>query len=108
MKKEEIEEYKNGNLIDLQGNKNLLVSFGGIYQGLGIPVFEFFNSISDIECDKIFLRDFNQAWYHKGVDSNLDDMEKVIEFLRSTIRKNKYDKVCFLGNSMGGYAALLF
>lgn len=68
MEKNKIENTKIGKLEEFNGNKNLLVSFGGIAQGLGMPVFEFFNSISDIPCDKIFLRDFHQAWYQKGVD----------------------------------------
>lgn len=108
MDRAEIENKENGILLDLNSHKNLLVSFGGIRQGLGIPVFEFFNSIADIPCDKIFLRDFGQAWYQKGVDSEINHIDKVIQFLRSKIEENKYDKVCFLGNSMGGYASILF
>lgn len=108
MKREDIEQSTKGNLLDFQGNKNLLVSFGGIQQGLGIPVFEFFNSMSDIPCDKIFLRDFNQAWYQKGVDSEIDHIDKIIDYLKDKISKNQYDKICFIGNSMGGYAAILF
>ncbi|QAA81357.1 hypothetical protein EI546_06280 [Aequorivita sp. H23M31] len=108
MKREELEKTKNGNFVDFSGHKNLLVSFGGIYQGLGIPVFEFFNSISDIQCDKIFLRDFNQAWYHMGVDSELNSMDEITEYLGKMITEKGYEKVCFIGNSMGGYAALLF
>lgn len=108
MNREEIENTKNGRLESFQGAKHLLVSFGGIQAGLGIPVFEFFNSIADISCDKIFLRDFEQAWYQIGVDNELNSFEKVANYLKETIRKNKYDKVCFMGNSMGGYAAILF
>ena len=108
MNREEIENTKTGKLEDFNGNKNLLVSFGGMMQGLGIPVFEFFNSISDIPCDKIFLRDFHQAWYQKGVDDELDHIEKIIEYLKQIISQNEYKKVCFLGNSMGGYGAILF
>jgi len=108
MTREEIEQTKSGILTDFSNSPNLLVSFGGIQQGLGIPVFEFFNSISDLNCDKIFCRDFQQAWYQKGVDSELDSLNKVIEYLNDSISKNQYEKICFIGNSMGGYAAILF
>lgn len=108
MTREEIEKTNRGKLTDLKGHKQLLVSFGGIQQALGIPVFEFFNSISDIPCDKVFLRDFHQQWYQKGVDSELDNIDKVIDYLKEIITQNDYNKVCFLGNSMGGYAAILF
>ena len=56
-----MEDNKEGILISRAGSRNLLVSFGGINQSLGMPVFEFYNSIKDIDCDKIFLRDFNQS-----------------------------------------------
>lgn len=108
MNREELENTELGTFTEFGGHKNLLVSFGGIKQGLGIPVFEFFNSIADIPCDKIFLRDFNQAWYQKGVDAELNHIDKITVYLKETIEKKGYENVCFLGNSMGGYAAILF
>lgn len=108
MTREEIEKTNHGKLTDFKGHKQLLVSFGGIQQALGIPVFEFFNSISDIPCDKIFFRDFHQQWYQKGVDSELNHIDKITDYLKKVIAQNDYNKVCFLGNSMGGYAAILF
>lgn len=98
----------SGILCDITGKNNLLVSFGGIMQGLGMPVFEFYNSISDVECDKIFLRDFEQSWYQKGVDKDVNSLEKLEHWLNSIIAKGNYSNVVFLGNSMGGYAAILF
>ena len=108
MTREEIEETDAGVLLDLNGKKNLLVTFGGVQQGIGVPVFEFFNSISEIDCDKIFLRDFKQAWYQKGIDSTTNNPQKIVEYLKKTISENNYEKVTFIGNSMGGYAAILF
>jgi esterase/lipase len=29
-------------------------------------------------------------------------------YLEGIIKINKYDNICFIGNSMGGYAAILF
>ncbi len=108
MTREEIENGNNGNWHSFNGNNNLLVSFGGVRQGLGVPVFEFFNSIEDLECDKIFLRDFNQSWYQQGIDQEIDHVHKVTRYLQNVIEENNYSKTCFLGNSMGGYAAILF
>ena len=104
----QFENISKGYLENLNGSKKLLVSFGGINQGLGIPVFEFFNSISDIDCDKIYLRDFNQAWYQKGIDSELDSIDRILDNLKNKLFHNNYQRVCFIGNSMGGYAAILF
>lgn len=108
MNREEIEKTNKGILADFHNHENLLVSFGGIQQGLGMPVFEFFNSISDIQCDKIYFRDFNQSWYQKGVDNELNQIDKIIKYLEDKISSNQYNKICFLGNSMGGYASILF
>lgn len=106
--KNSIENSSSGILIELNNNKNLLVSFGGINQGLGIPVFEFFNSLKELECDKIFIRDFNQMWYQNGADKNIDSILELRNFLEEKMVEGKYEKVCFMGNSMGGYGAILF
>jgi esterase/lipase len=99
---------QDGIFEDYSNNNFLLVAFGGIRQGLGIPVFEFFNSLRDIPCDKIFFRDFNQSWYQNGVDERLNSVEKIVYHLKTVIEDKKYKKVCFIGNSMGGYGAILF
>jgi len=104
----EINNSSEGVLTDIKGRTNLLVSFGGIQAGLGVPLFEFFNSIAEIDCDKVFLRDFNQAWYQMGVDQKAPTPESIISLLQEIISRHSYDRVCFLGNSMGGYAAILF
>ncbi|QSE96644.1 alpha/beta fold hydrolase [Fulvivirga lutea] len=93
---------------ELAGKSNLLVSFGGIRQGLGIPVFEFFNSLNKLDCDKVFIRDFNQAWYHKGVSEELNSIGAIKDYLQELLHEGNYKRVCFIGNSMGGYAAILF
>ena len=95
-----------GVLINNNGNSDVIVTFGGINQGIGIPVFEFFNILSDSKFDKIFIRDFNQMWYLKGIDEEISSFNNLLDYLRSLIKD--YDRVIFLGNSMGGYAAILF
>lgn len=106
--REKINGSKKGILAEIKGRNSLLVSFGGIMQGLGIPVFEFFKSLDNLDCDKIYMRDFYQAWYQKGVDENISSIEEIRNYLENIIASNKYKNVCFIGNSMGGYAALLF
>lgn len=108
MDRKSIEETKDGLLTDIQGKKNLLVTFGGIQQGIGIPVFEFFNSVKELDCDKVFIRDYHQAWYQKGIDDSITSSHQIENYLKELIEAQSYQKVCFLGNSMGGYAAMLF
>src|SRR5690554_1592733 len=91
-----------GILIESNGSTNLLVSFGGLRMGLGMPVFEFYNSLEHVQCDKIFIKDINQAWYHKGINADLADIHTIAGFLKAEIEKGGYTNVCFMGNSMGG------
>lgn len=108
LSREEIENSDSGIFSSLDNENNLLVSFGGIWQGMGIPVYEFFNTIKNVECDKMFLRDLNQTWYNRGVDKKIKSSEELTNYLERSISQNGYKKVTFLGNSMGGYAAIMF
>jgi len=46
----------------------MLIAFGGLKKGIGkITPFEFFNLTKGIEVKKIYVRDMNQAWYHRGL-----------------------------------------
>ena len=40
--------------------------------------------------------------------STSNHIEKVLDYLKNIISEHQYHKICFLGNSMGGYAAILF
>jgi len=95
-----------GVLVEQNGFRNLLVSFGGIRAGMGMPIFEFYNSFDSFQCDKIFIKDEKQCWYQKGINDSIPTIGAVEQYLREIIAG--YDKVCFTGNSMGGYAALYF
>jgi uncharacterized radical SAM superfamily protein len=95
LNRKSIESSNKGILVNKNGSKDLLVSFGGVNQGLGVPVFEFFNSINNLKCDKIFFRDFNQLWYQKGVDEVVNDLILLKDFIKNEIIVNKYRKVVF-------------
>jgi hypothetical protein len=53
----------------------------------------------------IFLRDIKKQWYLTGINSHLNSIEKVFEFLE--IETKGYNVVT-IGSSAGGYAAVLF
>lgn len=94
--------------IEENGSEILLVSFGGIRAGMGMPVYEFYNSLKSLNCDKIFVKDIKQSWYHKGINQDVDNIYKVKDILNDFINGKSYKRVVFIGNSMGGYAAILF
>lgn len=94
-------------LKDYNNSNTLLVTFGGIKKGVGIPIFEFRRILNEFPCDKLFLRDLHQTWYHKGLNSEINSISSIEDYLEILITSRDYKNVVFLGNSMGGYAAIL-
>lgn len=96
----------------MNGNKNLIICFGGMaLQFGGILPFEFLNYLSSIyknNCDLIFFIDRNQCGYHKGIQDITNNIDETILYLNNIIQDGKYQKVIFMGTSVGGYGAILF
>jgi hypothetical protein len=86
----------------------LLIAFGGIHRGIGIPPFEFFRSAAGVTCNKMFVRDLHQAWYHRGVPGLGEDIDSNAAALAILIDSHEPRRVVMTGNSAGGYASLLF
>jgi len=87
----------------------LVVSFGGIFQGMsGIPPFEFQNIINSNfnYLNSLFYIDKKQSYYQEGVGEISNDIESFITYLKNKIQPYKH--VTFIGVSSGGYAASLF
>ena len=101
-KKEPIERVLN------PGSSTLYVIFGGIIAGITMPPFEFYRTAKILAANKIFIRDFNQCWYHDGLPGISNDVYSTASFLKKEIQALNPDKVFFVGNSMGGFAAILF
>lgn len=92
-----------------KNNETLIISFGGLDSVMGgTPPFEFLQILTQINptCDKYLIIDQHQIWYHKGIDGVSSDIPTTKDFLAKII--SSYKKVLFLGNSAGGYAAILF
>lgn len=90
------------------GSPKLFLFFGGIAGALGMPPFEFYRSANLLEHSKIFLRDPRQAWYQRGLPGLGDDALAVGRYLERKIAESGASEVRLVGNSMGGFAALLF
>lgn len=94
---------------EVKDQKTLIISFGGLDSVMaGTPPFEFLKTLNKIHptCDKYFIIDKHQIWYHKGIDGVSVDIPTTKDFLAKIIFP--YEKVLFMGNSAGGYAAILF
>jgi len=86
----------------------LYVFFGGLAAGIVMPPFEFYESAKIVRENKIFVRDFGQCWYQSGLPGISHDIDSTAQYLREEIDRIHPKKVIFAGNSMGGYAAILF
>ncbi len=85
-----------------------MIAFGGIKLGLGMPTFEFFQMARGISAHKLFFRDVHQAWYHRGLPGVGARIDEIAAFIRAEIAGMGVTRIAVFGNSMGGYAALLF
>jgi hypothetical protein len=89
--------------------RHALIAFGGISLGLGMPVFEFFRTLTSLGIDVLFIRDPKQGWYQRsipGLGNRASEIAENVMALTGTLFPNK--KIVTVGNSMGGYAALMF
>ena len=85
----------------------LLVAFGGIAGKVGILPFEFFNLTKDIKANKIYVRDLQQVWYQRGLPGVATDIEGVAAFLAEKREEVRPSRFVLVGNSMGGFAAII-
>jgi hypothetical protein len=82
------------------GSRILFVWFGGIRE----PFFgKSFAEQSGFDC--LYLRDAAFDWYTNGIVGLVDDVYQSVNWLKGFMSE-KYDFVCFGGQSSGGYAAL--
>lgn len=90
------------------GATTMLISFGGIAGGLVVAPFEFGGVISEIKAHKVFVRDQYQAWYHQGVQGSENSLGALYARLVDIRDEMQPRRVVTIGNSCGGFAALLF
>ena len=110
--KVEPEEISQGELTYLldstAASEVLMVSFAVFPAPGGKSAFDFRRATSPLGVKRLFLRDPNMMWYQKGTPGVGDDVPAVTEFLRKVIAQEGVKRVVMIGNSGGGFAALLF
>lgn len=96
-------------LYDFEADSDvLLMTFSGVGIGIGVPFFEFLKVLNPHNIKKILVRDVHKSWYHAGLEGVSKDIDGSIPALRQLIAESGAKTVIILGNSMGGYAALLY
>jgi hypothetical protein len=86
----------------------VMVAFGGIAGALQIPPFEFFNATGGLPIKRIFVRDLQQAWYHRGLRGHGSNIVELSDSLRRLLAPYEIERLIVTGTSMGGYASLVF
>ncbi|NJR16807.1 MAG: hypothetical protein HC785_14575 [Calothrix sp. CSU_2_0] len=104
----------DGYLVDeIFPNELLIISFGFVAWE-GVPGFDFYGRTKKLEqlanrpINRILVRDFENAWYHRGVRGLGDSIDEVRDRIQQLITKIAPSRVVTIGQSMGGYAAILF
>ena len=86
----------------------MLIAFGGLAGAMAIPPFEFFGATSDLPVNRVFVRDPQGSWYHRGAPGLGATIDEVARSLRELIDQVRPSRVVTTGSCAGGYAALLF
>lgn len=92
----------------VHGSNKLFFIFGGIAAGIGMPPFEFAKASNILSETRVFIRDLRQNWYQTGLPGISSNIEETKEYLESMIKEHSPEEVVMIGNSMGGFAAIMF
>jgi hypothetical protein len=86
------------------GSDHLVVAFTGVGQALGGIPFEFHKSLGAVGVSALLVRDLGARWYQY----DRKELDGVVGRIRQTAALLGARRVSCMGNSMGGFGALLF
>ncbi|MCU7374362.1 hypothetical protein PEC18_26865 [Paucibacter sp. O1-1] len=98
---------------DRAPGRPLVISFG-FAQWERPPAFDYQGRLKKVEWilgdsfQKIHLRDTRLAWYLKGIQGLGQDLPSTLDSLRGLIDELRPARTVMLGQSMGGYGAILY
>jgi pimeloyl-ACP methyl ester carboxylesterase len=86
----------------------LLVAFANLIPDNSLAPFCYQESLKRYAVNKWFVRDLHKFMYLRGIDDSLDSVKKLASRLKKMMRAYGPEKTIFIGNSSGGYAAILY
>lgn len=95
-------------LVEDRGSDRTLVVFGGIKGGLGIAPFEFRTVLASSTANTVFFRDHSQMWYQQYLGGGGLDVDRLFARHPKLEKVLRRPSVSCVGNSMGGYGAIMF
>lgn len=93
--------------------KPLLISFGFVDWETR-PAFDFYGRVKKLEAttgarlNRVLVRDCVNGWYHREIPGLGRHVDEIADSLRRIIAQIQPSEVITIGQSMGGYAAILF
>ncbi len=101
-------------LVDAVVPDGVLVLTFGFVSWSAPPRFDFYGRLKKLESlsgtpiNKILVRDHTNAWYHRPISGLGGDVDEIASSLRQLIDTFSPRQIITLGQSMGGYAAIMF
>lgn len=95
-------------LEEAAASRVLIVVFANLMPDNTLPPFCYRESLKQYSVNKWFVRDLHKFMYLRGIDDLLDSVKKLAAKIRRMIRGYGSESTIFIGNSSGGYAALLY
>lgn len=101
-------------LIDRVVPGEILVIAFGFVSWTTRPEFDFFGRLKKLEAssgrhiNKILIRDSGNAWYHRKIEGLGAHVDETARRLRELVRDIAPSKIVTIGQSMGGYAAIMY
>lgn len=89
---------------ELRPSRHLVVAFAGVMHGYGGIPFEFIRTLGKVDCAALYVRDLGQRWYQYS----RVEIDGLADRIRRAKMETGADKLTMLGNSMGGFGALMF
>lgn len=89
---------------------NLLIVFNSMQRQphSGISQYELQKASRTLPVSRLYLKDPYQLWYQRGLPGLAANVQELVEYLKARLLAIQPERLVITGNSMGGFAALLF
>lgn len=91
-----------------KGSKSLMIAFAGARHRFGMPNGKALHFFEGLKTNVIFLRDFKKLYGFRGFSGLGQDIDSVVNRLKTIIDDWKIENLVVTGTSMGGFLSLLF
>lgn len=78
-----------------------------IFSGAGARNFNCFKLMRDYSINRLFIRDETRSWYQNPVAGHWQNIDGMVERIRTVSDRFERSQIICMGGSMGGYAAMI-